>query len=430
MTLLSSVSSLVRSSSISASVSRTGNLHPTRWFQPGGNVKAFTCTAQTTRRFVKFKILFCGSDEFSVASLKAVYEARDLWESIDVVVPPDKDVGRGGKHHKSLEKYISALKRYADSQSLPTHTIPSGGVKSWTPPPPFDRFDPNYNESQSQSHILLTASFGQIIPLKLLNLFPADHRLNVHPSLLPKYRGAAPVQWTIANGDSSTGVSVQRLVKYSEGVDAGDIVGSVGDIAVPADATYNTFLPHLAEVGGDLLVKVLRELREGTATFKTQDANEITLAPKITHETARIRWSEQTAEEIDRLHRGIRHQVAVWSSIASTSTTSPTSTTTSNQTQTQAQGQAQAQVHLISLRALSPSEYPTGLPGSSDTEGETGIGYLIKDGKSRKLVVSCAKGTWLEILEVQMAGKKVLGIKEWYNGLPKVVRESGIVRFS
>lgn len=72
--------------------------------------------------------------------------------------------------------------------------------------------------------MLLTASFGHIIPLRLLKLFPPIQRLNVHPSLLPRWRGAAPVQWTIANGDEETGVTVQTLVRYALGVDAGDIL--------------------------------------------------------------------------------------------------------------------------------------------------------------------------------------------------------------
>nr|XP_019044638.1 methionyl-tRNA formyltransferase [Kwoniella bestiolae CBS 10118]OCF23568.1 methionyl-tRNA formyltransferase [Kwoniella bestiolae CBS 10118] len=338
----------------------------------------------------KFKILFCGSDDFSVASLKAVHNAHDLWESIDVVVPPEREIGRGGKHHKSLEKYTPALQQYALSHSLPTHTVPSEGIKSWTPPNPFTMPSP--------SHILLTASFGHIIPLRLLKLFPEDHRLNVHPSLLPRWRGAAPVQWTITNSDKTTGVSVQRLVKFSQGVDAGDIAGSVSAIEVPHDATYATFLPHLAEIGGKLLVDLLRRLQNGTATFNPQDESGITLAPKITHETARVDWQEKTAEEIDRIHRGIGHQVHLWTSILSTT------------------------AHFISLQPLPPSEYPNHLMS------EAGTAHLIKEGKVRRLFVSCGKGTWLEVVEVQMAGKKVMGVKDWWNGLPREVRDRGWVK--
>ncbi|WVQ68113.1 methionyl-tRNA formyltransferase [Kwoniella botswanensis] len=344
----------------------------------------------TSARLTRFKILFCGSDEFSVASLKAVHDARDLWDSIDVVVPPEREIGRGGKHNKSLEKYTPALRQYALSNDLPSHTVPPEGIKSWTAPGPFT--------TPSPSHILLTASFGHIIPLRILKLFPENHRLNVHPSLLPRWRGAAPVQWTIASGDEFTGVSVQRLVKYSRGVDAGDIVGSIKDIRVPNDATYTTFLPYLAEMGGSVLVDVLRKLRDGNATFTPQDAALITHAPKITHETARIKWDEQSADDIGRLHRGINHQVHLWTPLLSTT------------------------AHLITPRPLPPSDYPIAL------DGEIGKAHLIKDGKSRRLFVACARGTWLEVLEVQMAGKKPLKIKDWWNGLPKDVRDRGWVK--
>ncbi|WRT68351.1 methionyl-tRNA formyltransferase [Kwoniella shivajii] len=349
-----------------------------------------TSISTLTTNIDRYKILFCGSDEFSVASLKAVHQAKDLWESIDVVVPPEREIGRGGKHHKSLEKYTPILRQFAESNDLATHSVPQKGIKTWSPPSPFTSTDP--------SHLLLTASFGHIIPLRLLKLFPEDHRLNVHPSLLPRWRGAAPVQWTIATGDEGTGVSVQRLVKYSLGVDAGDIIGSVENIDVPGDATYNNFIPHLAELGGRLLVDALRKLRDGTATFIPQNRDQITFAPKITHETAQIKWSEQSAEEIDRLHRGIHHQVPLWSCILSTT------------------------AHLVSLRPLEPSEYPVDVPS------EVGTARLLKQGKHRRLYVSCAKGTWLEVLEVQMAGKKALGIKEWWNGLPKDVRDKGEVK--
>ena len=76
----------------------------------------------------------------------------------------------------------------------------------------------------------MTASFGHIIPNNLLDRFDPKHRLNVHPSLLPRWRGAAPIQWTIASGDETTGVAVQRLVEKGKGIDAGELVGSVRDV--------------------------------------------------------------------------------------------------------------------------------------------------------------------------------------------------------
>ncbi|KAK8854845.1 hypothetical protein IAR55_003584 [Kwoniella newhampshirensis] len=342
-----------------------------------------------------FRILFCGSDEFSVASLKAVHEARDLWSSIDVVVPAEREIGRGGRHSsKAHERYTPALRLCAEQHELPIYPVPTAGIKTFLPPRPFD--------SPSSSHILLTASFGHIIPLKLLQLFPPDHRLNVHPSLLPRWRGAAPVQWTIATGDESTGVSVQRLERFGKGIDSGDIVGRVNGVEVPCNATYDTLLPHLASVGGGLLVDVLRRLKDGTATFTPQIQTQIALAPKITHELARIRWSEQTADEIDRLYRAIHHQHPLWTTVLSVPT------------------------RIASLLSVASSELPDGLLQGRDASSP-GTAILYKSGKTRRLFVCCAEDSWLEVEEVHMAGKQVLGIKDWWNGMAKGVRDSGTV---
>jgi methionyl-tRNA formyltransferase len=139
-------------------------------------------------------------------------------------------------------------------------------------PTPFDTLSP--------SHLLLTASFGHIIPDRILALFADENALNVHPSLLPRYRGAAPIQWTIANGDKETGVSVQRLVQRRRGIDAGHLIGTVEGIVrghlqtalihfqeVPGDANYWSLLPKLAEEGGTLLVDVLRRMQAGTVSL-------------------------------------------------------------------------------------------------------------------------------------------------------------------
>ena len=98
----------------------------------------------------------------------------------------------------------------------------SQAFSSPQPTPPFDAYD--------GTNLLLTASFGHIIPNSLLDKFDAAHRLNVHPSLLPKYRGAAPLQWAILNGDESLGISVQRLVEKGKGIDAGEVIGTTDGI--------------------------------------------------------------------------------------------------------------------------------------------------------------------------------------------------------
>jgi methionyl-tRNA formyltransferase len=114
------------------------------------------------------------------------------------------------------------LKTFALENGLTTVDVPPTGLKGadYAFPGPFTRHNP--------AHLLLTASFGHIIPSPLLE--PFGHALNVHPSLLPKYRGAAPIQWAIANGDTATGVTVQTVGKREMGVDSGAILGAVEGI--------------------------------------------------------------------------------------------------------------------------------------------------------------------------------------------------------
>lgn len=113
------------------------------------------------------------------------------------------------------------LKSFALDRRLTTYDVPPTGLREgYTFPKPFTSHHP--------THLLLTASFGHIIPTPLLE--PFGHALNVHPSLLPKYRGAAPVQWSIANGETSTGVTVQTVGKREAGVDSGAILGAVDGV--------------------------------------------------------------------------------------------------------------------------------------------------------------------------------------------------------
>ncbi|ODN79025.1 hypothetical protein L202_04530 [Cryptococcus amylolentus CBS 6039] len=357
-----------------------------------------------SRKEEPFRILFCGSDDFSVASLEAIHNAKDLWSSIDVVVPAERQVGRGGRHAQH-HTYTPALRQYAEKHNLPLSTVPSPGLKSWSPPSHFLPSPSSPTPEPVKKNVLLTASFGHIIPSPLLALFAPTHRLNVHPSLLPRWRGAAPVQWTIAKGDEKTGVSVQGLVEYSRGVDAGDIVGRVYGVPVPKNATYNSLLPHLALIGGDLLVDVLRQLKAGTATFTPQNPSHITQAPKITSLTAHLRFPDQTAVEIDRLHRGVGGQVPLWTTLG---------------------GEGGTSVQLLSVAPVAPVGAPVlSLP----LDPTPGIAVLHKEKKERKLFVACKSGTWLQVHTLKTAGKKALSVGEWWNGLPRDVREGGGLRF-
>ncbi|RXK40239.1 hypothetical protein M231_02513 [Tremella mesenterica] len=270
----------------------------------------------------RFDILFCGSDSFSVSSLQALLGAQDIWKSIHVLVPGEQDVGRGGKSRsRHVQIYKSELGVYAERHGLPIYTVPKEGIRAFVPPNPFT--------SPNPTSLLLTVSFGHILPSPLLSLFPPYHRLNLHPSLLPKFRGAAPIQHTILTGVQTTGVTLQRLVERGKGIDAGDILGITSPENVCDSDTYSTLLPRLAIKGADLLVETLRKVQDGKAESFKQDEKEMTRAPKIRKEMGRVKWEKQGAKEVERLYRGIGHQQSLWTEVVFPNPlSSPTSNTT------------------------------------------------------------------------------------------------------
>ncbi|KAJ9111009.1 hypothetical protein QFC22_006654 [Naganishia vaughanmartiniae] len=329
-------------------------------------------------------ILFLGSDHFSIGTLQALLQATRLWGNIHVVTAGEKDVGRG-KNGK--RKVAPPLHNYALDKGLTVTTIPDQGIRDWQPPDAYT--------SPSPTNILITSSFGHILPSGLLsNHFPSSQtRLNVHPSILPQYRGAAPIQWAIANRDPSTGVSVQSLATGGgKMVDRGELWGVLEGVAIDGKDTYSTLLPRLATIGGDLLVKVLREIQAGTATSTPQTTSppppstiascptapttKVRRAPKITHETVHINFLQQTAEEVEALFRGMSHQ-----------------------------------------KSFPADHADTAVPGMRSPPSVSGGRVLIHT-RSRGDVEGQEEGAgWIEVRRVQQAGKKELSARDWWNGL-------------
>ncbi|KAH9956274.1 formyl transferase, partial [Russula dissimulans] len=166
----------------------------------------------------RFDILYFGRDEFSCQVFEKLYSATDVWQSLLIATQPDQMIGR--KRTSSLfvsslslsgpvsysTALLAPLKTLGHNLNLPVTTIPHvrSELKTWTPPLPFYPLAP----SPPSNHLLLTASFGRILPSSLLSLFRPTHTLNVHPSALPAYRGPAPIQRAILNGERDTAVCV------------------------------------------------------------------------------------------------------------------------------------------------------------------------------------------------------------------------------
>ncbi|OCB86280.1 Formyltransferase [Sanghuangporus baumii] len=183
------------------------------------------------------------------------------------------------------------------------HPIPmqKAAFKDWKPPSQF------LSPSQSPNNLLVTASFGRMIPDHILHLFPRSRRLNVHPSLLPSYRGPAPIQHTIADGKKETGVCVLEMKEKKLGADVGE-VWARRVLPMPPNPTFARLRDTLAIEGGLLFVSVLRSMIEGTAVAAPQDDALATHAPFITQETATIDFDTWDAHRLDRMYRAIGHQ--------------------------------------------------------------------------------------------------------------------------
>src|SRR5580765_2400791 len=285
-------------------------------------------------------LVFCGTPRFAVPTLEKLASAGFLIHL--VVTQPDRPKGRG------LELVPSPVKQSALELNLPI-----------TQP---DRIKTN-DEFRAQLTALkpdaiLVVGYGRIIPQWMLDLPPLGN-INLHASLLPKYRGAAPIQWAIANGETVTGNTTMRI---DAGLDTGDILLQQ-EIAIAPDDTAETLAPRLAEMGADLLVETLRGLEAGTIQPRRQDDSRATIAPILKKEDGLIDFN-RTAEEILNRLRGFQPWPGAYTKFRGKN------------------------LQIINAQPSTESVPPAELK-------------VIVD----RLVVGCAPKTSIEVLELQLEGK-------------------------
>jgi methionyl-tRNA formyltransferase len=220
-------------------------------------------------------IVFMGTPEVAAVSLEHLLKGPD--PVVGVVTQPDRPAGRGQK------SVPSPVRRVAELHHIPVATpakIRDPGflatLKGWT------------------SELIVVVAYGRILPASVLEL-PPQGCLNVHYSLLPKYRGAAPVAWTILNGEEKSGVTTMRLV---EKMDAGPIFLQE-EVTLAVDETTASLEAKLSPVGARLLLETIEKLKAGSLTPKAQSDEEASYAPMLKKEDGRIDWT-QTAESIER----------------------------------------------------------------------------------------------------------------------------------
>ncbi|KAM0731396.1 Methionyl-tRNA formyltransferase, mitochondrial [Formica fusca] len=297
-----------------------------------------------------WNVLFFGTDNFALESLQSLYnEYRTKKLSRLEVVSAYK-----GKKNVVIQ--------YAEEKGI--------NVKRW----------PLENDLQD-FHIGIVVSFGHLIPLNIINSFPLG-MLNVHASLLPRWRGAAPIIYSLINGDKQTGITIMKIMP--EKFDIGEIVAQE-KLDIHPDEILPELYVKLAKMGANILVDVIRKLPQILSFSRPQEKIGITYAPKITSKISLVKWDEMTAKNIYDLHRGL---LGLY----------PLTTKFGDKT--------------IKLFDVQQTSKPI-----SGTNAENDVPGLVKfDRKSSALIVACKGPSWISIKRVIMAGHSPMSAMDFRNG--------------
>ena len=226
------------------------------------------------------RIIFMGTPDFSVPALCALIEAGH--EVVAVVTQPDKPKGRG------KEVQMTPVKEKALEYDIPVYQ-------------PVKARDPQFVELLAglKPDVMVVAAFGQLLPKSILDI-PKFGCLNIHASLLPKYRGAAPIQYTVINGEEVSGITTMMM---AEALDTGDMIDQ-DVISLDRKETGGSLHDKLSRIGGKLIIETIKKLEEGTAVLKPQNEEESNYVGMIKKSMGDIDWSKD-AVSIERLIRGL-----------------------------------------------------------------------------------------------------------------------------
>lgn len=233
-------------------------------------------------------IVFMGTPDFARESLKAIYEAGH--NILGVVTNVDRPRGRG------MKLQPSEVKEYALEKGLTIYQ-PERVKKNQEFIEEMEKLKPD---------AICVVAYGKLLPKKILNI-PQYGCINVHGSLLPKYRGAAPIQWAVLNGEKVTGVTTMYM---DVGMDTGDMILKE-EVAIGENETTGELWDKLAKKGGELLVKTLAQLEKGIAPREKQ-GDDFSVAPMLSKEMAKIDWENQSAKEIKNLVRGLNPMMGAY----------------------------------------------------------------------------------------------------------------------
>ena len=300
------------------------------------------------------KLVFCGTPEFAVPTLQAVLAAGH--EVSLVISQPDRPTGR------SAQLTSPPVKRAAIEN----------GIRVIQPEKIKNNLELRSELEAIAPDAILIVAYGRIIPRWMLDLPPLGN-INLHGSLLPKYRGAAPIQWAIASGEIVTGVTTMRI---DEGLDTGDMLLQ-RELAIPPEATSETMYPSLAKLGAPLMVETLEGLQSGNITPRKQDHSLATLAPILTREDAKVDFENPAATVYNRW-RGFQPWPGAYTFMAG----------------------KKLILHTLDMALLLPVQAQ---PGE----------VFVEHGRC---FAACGNQSWIEIFEVQLEGRKRMPVQDFLRG--------------
>lgn len=223
-------------------------------------------------------IVFMGTPDFAKESLEAIHNAGH--NIIAVITNPDRPKGRG------MKMIASPVKEFAIEKSIPVLQ-------------PEKIREIKDTLEQINPDLFCVVAYGKILPQDILDI-PKKGSINVHGSLLPQYRGAAPIQWAVLNGDKKTGITTMYM---NAGMDTGDMILQE-EVQIGEDETTGELWDRLSKIGAKLLVETVAKIEKGTAP-RTPQSGEFTMAPMLNKEMARIDWINKNSREIKNLVRGL-----------------------------------------------------------------------------------------------------------------------------
>ena len=301
-------------------------------------------------------IVFMGTPDFAVESLKRIYESGHNIKA--VISQPDKKAGRG------MNIMPTPVKEYAISKNLTVYQTEK--IKK-------DR-ELIEKIKELKPDVIVVVAFGQILSKEILDI-PKYGSINVHGSLLPKYRGAAPIQWSIINGDEVTGITTMYM---DAGMDTGDMIQKF-ELNIDEDDTYGTLYEKMKVLGGKAIIETLEKVADGTA-HREKQSDDYTVAPMIEKEMGEIDWNK-SSRDIRNLIRGFNPMPGAY---------------------TVMKDGAKMKVWMAEYSDISSTDEV--LPGT----------FIIADSK-KGLYVKTGDGV-LELTEIQMPNLKRMSAKEYLRG--------------